>query len=53
MKFLTGLCQDDVTTSIGDIISRNKLQNQVREKILGKVTKEFYKSVMVQDLCSK
>ena len=22
MKFLTGLCQDDVTTSSGDVISR-------------------------------
>ena len=40
-KFLTGLCQDDVTTSNGDVISRNKLQSHVREKILRKVTKEI------------
>ena len=39
MKFLTGLCQDDVTTSSGDVISRNKLHSHVREKIWGKVTK--------------
>ena len=39
MKFLTGLCQDDVTTSSGDAISKNNLHNHVREKILGKVTK--------------
>ena len=39
MKFLTGLCQDDVTTSSVDVISRNKLHSQVREKILGRVTK--------------
>ena len=39
MKCLTGLCQEDVTTSSGDDISRNKLHSHVREKILGKVTK--------------
>ena len=39
MKFLTGLCQDDVTTSNGDVMSRSKLHRHVREKILGKVTK--------------
>ena len=38
MKFLTGLCQDDVTTSSDDVVSRNKLYSHVREKILGKVT---------------
>ena len=38
MKFLTGLCQDDVTTSSGDVTPRNKLHGHVREKILGKVT---------------
>ena len=27
MKFLTGLCQDDVTTSRGDVISRKKLHS--------------------------
>ena len=43
MKFLTGLCQDDVTTSSDDVISRNKLQSHVREKILGKVTKGILK----------
>ena len=37
MKFLTGLCQDDVTTSSGDVMSRNKLNSHVREEILGKV----------------
>ena len=39
MKPLTRLCQDDATTSSGDVISRNKLYNHVREKILRKVTK--------------
>ena len=39
MKFLTGLCQDNVTTSNGDDISRNKLHIHVREKILGEVIK--------------
>ena len=43
MKFLTGLCQDDVTTSSDDVISRNKLHSHVREKILGKVTKGILK----------
>ena len=38
MKFLTGLCQDAITTSSGDVTSRNKLQGHVREKTLGKVT---------------
>ena len=43
MKFLTGLCQDDVTTSSVDVISRNKLHSHVREKSLGKVTKGILK----------
>ena len=43
MKFLTGLCQDDVTTSNDDAISINKLHNHVREKIIGKVTKGILK----------
>ena len=43
MKFLTGLCQDDVTTSSGDVISRNKLHSHVRDKILGKVTEGIFK----------
>ena len=43
MKFLTGLCQDDVTTSSGDVISRKKLHNHVRDKILGKVTEGIFK----------
>ena len=43
MKFLTGLCQDDVTTSSDDVISRKKLHSHVREKILGKVTKGIFK----------
>ena len=43
MKFLTGLCQDDVTTSSGDVISRKKLHGHVRDKILGKVTEGIFK----------
>ena len=43
MKFLTGLCQDDVTTSNDDVISRNRLHRHVWEKILGKVTKGIFK----------
>ena len=43
MKFLTGLCQDDVTTSSYDVISRKKLYTYVREKILGKFTKGIFK----------
>ena len=40
MKFWTGLCPDDVTTSSGDVISRNKLHSHMRGgKVLGKVTK--------------
>jgi hypothetical protein len=39
MTFLAGLCQDDVTTSNGDDISRNKFQIRVREKISRDVTK--------------
>ena len=41
MKFLTGLCQDDVTTWRGDVTSRNKLHSHVRKKILGKVTERI------------
>ena len=37
-KFLHCICQDEVTTSSGDVTSRNKLHGHVREKILGKVT---------------
>ena len=43
MKFLTGLCQDDVTTSSDDVISRKELYSHVQEKILGKVTKGILK----------
>ena len=43
MKFLTGLCQDDVTTSSGDDISRRKLHNHVRDKTVGKVTEGIFK----------
>ena len=43
MKFLTGLCQDDVTTSSGDVISRKNLYGHVRDKILGKVTEGIFK----------
>ena len=39
MTFLTGLCQDDVTTSNGDDILRNKLHNHVWEKISRDVIK--------------
>ena len=42
MKFLTEQCQDDVTTSTGDVISKNKLHSHVREKIFGKVTILIY-----------
>ena len=42
MKFLTGLCQDDVTTSNSDDISRNKFHIHVREKISGDVTKGIF-----------
>ena len=44
MKFLTGLCQDDVTTSRDDVISKNKLHSHVREKFLGNVTKGILKT---------
>ena len=43
MKFLIGLCQDDVTTSSGDAISRKKLHGHVCDKILGKVTEGIFK----------
>ena len=43
MKFLTGLCQDDVTTSSDDVTSRKKSHSHVREKILGKVTEGILK----------
>ena len=43
MKFLTGLCQDDVTTSNGDVIARKGLHGHVRDKILGKVTEGIFK----------
>ena len=43
MKFLTGLCQDDVTTSSGDVVSRKMLHSHVRDKILGKVTEGIFK----------
>ena len=36
MKFLTGLCQDDVITSSSDVISRIKLHIHVHDKIMGK-----------------
>ena len=41
MKFLTGLCQDDVITSSDDVISRKKLHSHVREKILGSHQRNF------------
>ena len=46
MKFLTGLCQDDVTTSNSDDIglSRNKFPIHVREKISGDVTKGIFQT---------
>ena len=43
MTFLTGLCQNDVTTSSGDVISRKRLHNHVRDKTLGKVTQGIFK----------
>ena len=53
MKFLTGLYQDDVTTSRGDVTSRTKLYGHVRVKIWEKSEKEFWKSFMVKELGSK
>ena len=35
MRFLTGLCQDDVTTSNGNDISRKKFHSHVQGKISG------------------
>ena len=43
MNFLTGLCQDDFTTSSGDVMSRNKLDSQVQEEIFGKVIEGILK----------
>ena len=43
MIFLTGLCQDDVTTSSGDVISRKRLNGLVRDKLLGKVVEGIFK----------
>ena len=43
MKFLTGLCQDGVTTSSGDVISKKQLHEHVRDKNLGKVTEGIFK----------
>ena len=52
MKFLTGLCQDDVTTSSGDVISKIKLHIHVPDKFFGKVTggisKIYYGSGVMQ-----
>ena len=39
MKFLTGLCEYDIITSSGDVISRNKLNSHLQDASLGKVTK--------------
>ena len=39
MTILTGLCQDDVTTSSDYVISRKNLHSHGREKILEKVTR--------------
>ena len=36
MKFLTGLCQDDVTTSSDDVISRKKITQSCAGENFGK-----------------
>ena len=41
MKFMIRLCQNDVTTSSGDVISRSTLHSHVREEILGEDTENF------------
>ena len=46
MKFLTGLCQDDVTTSSDDVISRKKLYSHVRDKILGKSHRRNFQNLL-------
>ena len=53
MKFLTGLCQDDVTTSSDDVISKKNYTVMCGRKFWEKSLKEFRKSVMVQELRSK
>ena len=53
MKFLTGLCQDDVTTSSDDVVSRKTFRVMCGRTFLVKSPKEFWKSVMVQELRSK
>ena len=52
MKFLTCLCQDDVTTSSGDVISKKSYTVMCGTKFWEKSPKEFLKSVIVQELCS-
>ena len=43
LTWLTWLCQDDVTTSSGGVISSKKLHGHVTDKILGKVTEGIFK----------
>ena len=38
MRFLTGLCKDDVTTSNGDDLSKYKFDIHVQGKISGEIT---------------
>ena len=47
-KFLHCICQDEVTTSSGDVTSRNKLHGNVREKILGGILEICYGSGVMQ-----
>ena len=43
MKFLTGLCQHDVTTSSDDVISRNKFNTQsCAEENVGNIYIKFH-----------
>ena len=39
MKFLTRLCQDDVTTSRGDVISKKEVTYSCAGENLGEITK--------------
>ena len=43
MKFLTGLCQDNVTTSSDDVISRKKITQSCAEENFGKVIEGILK----------
>ena len=52
MKFFSGLCRDDVTTSIDDVISKNEshCHSHVREKIFEKIRRRNFRNLLCSEI---